>query len=79
MEVCYRPPNQNEKTDKAFYKQLAEVIKSPEIAVMWDFNFHDTFWKHNRAQRKQSKRFLECVEYNFLTQLVSEPAGEVPC
>lgn len=23
--VCYRPLNQDEKTDEAFYKQLAEI------------------------------------------------------
>ncbi|KAK4829461.1 hypothetical protein QYF61_004679 [Mycteria americana] len=28
------------------------------------------------AERKQSRRFLECVEDNFLTQLVSEPTRE---
>lgn len=28
------------------------------------------------AERKQSRRLLECVEDNFLTQLVSEPAKE---
>ncbi|KAK4832281.1 LOW QUALITY PROTEIN: hypothetical protein QYF61_021680 [Mycteria americana] len=32
------------------------------------------FWhKFNTAERKQSRRFLECVEDNFLTQLVSDP------
>jgi len=27
----------------------------------------------NTAEREQSRRFLECAEDNFLTQLVSEP------
>ena len=39
-----------------------------------NFNFPDTCWKYNKAQRKQSKRFLEHVEDSFLTQLVQEPA-----
>ncbi|KAK4815416.1 hypothetical protein QYF61_001404 [Mycteria americana] len=30
-------------------------------------------WKYNTAEKKQSRRFLNCVEDNFLTQLVSEP------
>jgi len=25
LRVCYRPPNQDEEVDEAFYKQLAEV------------------------------------------------------
>jgi len=31
------------------------------------------YWKCNTAQKKQSKRFLECVEDNFMMQLVREP------
>jgi len=30
------------------------------------------YWKYNTAERKQSRRFLECVEDNFLTQLLRE-------
>ncbi|KAK4832410.1 hypothetical protein QYF61_022545 [Mycteria americana] len=37
----------------------------------------DVCWKYNTAERKQSRRFLECVEDNLLTQLVSEPTREV--
>ena len=40
---------------------------------MGDFNLPDICWKYNTAEKKQSRRFLECVEDNFLTQLVSEP------
>ncbi|PKU40539.1 rna-directed dna polymerase from mobile element hypothetical protein [Limosa lapponica baueri] len=36
----------------------------------------DICWKYNTAEREQSRRFLECVEDNFLTQLVSEPTRE---
>ncbi|KAK4816199.1 hypothetical protein QYF61_012664 [Mycteria americana] len=32
--------------------------------------------KYSTAERKQSRRFLECVADNFLTQLVSEPTRE---
>ena len=70
MGVCYRPPNQDEEMDKAFYKQLAEVAQSPALVLMGDFNFSDICWKYNTAQRKQSKRFLECMEDSFPMQLV---------
>ncbi|KAK4830685.1 LOW QUALITY PROTEIN: hypothetical protein QYF61_012854, partial [Mycteria americana] len=43
---------------------------------MGDFNVPDVCWKYNSAERKQSRRFLECVADNFLTQLVSEPTRE---
>ncbi|XP_042743410.1 uncharacterized protein LOC122188845 [Lagopus leucura] len=59
--------------DEAFYEQLVEVVRSPALIPVGDFNFPDICWKYNMAQRKQSKRFLECVEDSFLTQLVREP------
>uniref|UniRef100_A0A8B9CU89 Reverse transcriptase domain-containing protein n=1 Tax=Anser brachyrhynchus TaxID=132585 RepID=A0A8B9CU89_9AVES len=71
--VCYRPPNQDEETDEEFYRQLAEAAKSSALVLVGDFNFPDISWKHNTAQRKQSRRFLEGVEDSFLTQLVREP------
>ena len=53
----------------------SEVAKSSALVLVGDFNFPDVSWKHNTAQRKQSRRFLESVEDSFLTQLVSEPAA----
>lgn len=73
VRVCHRPPNQNEEADEAFYKQLAEVMQSPDLALMGDFNLTDTCWKYNAAERKQSQRFLQNVEDNFLKQLLREP------
>ena len=43
---------------------------------MGDFNFPDICWKYNTAERDQSRRFLERVADNFLTQLVSELTRE---
>ncbi|KAK4815884.1 hypothetical protein QYF61_009935, partial [Mycteria americana] len=68
-----RPPNQDEEADEACYKQLAKVSQSLALVLVGDFNLLDVFWKYNTAEKKQSRRFLECVEDNFLTQLVSEP------
>ena len=67
LGVCYRPPNQDEEVDEVFYEQLAEVARSPALVLVGEFNFPDICWKYNIAQRKQSKRFLECVEDSFLT------------
>ncbi|KAK4815696.1 hypothetical protein QYF61_006679 [Mycteria americana] len=74
--VCYRPPNQDEETDELFYKQLEEASRSLALVFVGDFNLLDVCWKYNTAERKQSRRFLECVADNFLTQLVSEPTRE---
>ena len=42
---------------------------------MGDFNFPDLCWEYNTAQKKQSIKFLERMENNFLLQLVREPIG----
>ncbi|KAK4825574.1 LOW QUALITY PROTEIN: hypothetical protein QYF61_000573 [Mycteria americana] len=74
--LCYRPPNQDEETDELFYKQLGEASRSLALVLVGDFNLPDVCWKYNTAERKQSRRFLERVADNFLTQLVSEPTRE---
>jgi len=73
LGVCFRPPNQDEEADEVFYKRLAEVSQLLALVLVGDFNLPDICWKYNTAERKQSRRFLECVEDNFLTQLVGEP------
>jgi len=40
---------------------------------MEDLNLPAMCWEYNTAERKQSRRFLEHVEDDFLMQLVSEP------
>ena len=46
---------------------------------MGDFNFADICWEYNLAQKKQSRRFLECMEDNFLMQMIREPTrGAAP-
>jgi len=78
LGVCYRPPSQDQEIDEVFYKRLAEVSLSLALVLMGDFNLPDICWKYNTAERKQSRRFLGCVEDNFLTQMVSEEAEGGP-
>jgi len=44
------------------------------LVLVGDFNLPDICQKYDTAERKESSRFLEHVEDNFLTQLISEPA-----
>ena len=76
MGVSYRQPNQDEEADKIFYKQLGEVSQSLALVLVGDFTLPDVSWKYNTEERKQSRKFPEHVEDNFLTQLVSEPTSE---
>lgn len=74
--VSYRPSSQDEEADEMFYKQLGEVSQSPACVLMGDFDLPDVFWKYNTAERKQSRRFLKCVEEKSLTQLVRDSTKE---
>ncbi|GAB0205664.1 mitochondrial enolase superfamily member 1 [Grus japonensis] len=40
---------------------------------MGDFNHPDICWRDNAAEHKQSRKFLECVDDNFLLQVIEEP------
>ncbi|PKU33295.1 rna-directed dna polymerase from mobile element jockey-like [Limosa lapponica baueri] len=40
---------------------------------MGDFNHPDICWEGYTARHVQSRRFLQCIDYNFLTPVVEEP------
>jgi len=70
--ACYRPPTQDEEVDERLYKQWSDVSRSLALVLVGDFNFPDSCWNYNTADREQSQRFLECVRDNFFAQLVRE-------
>jgi len=71
--VYYRPPDQEELTDDAFFLQLQETLHSQALVLRGDFNHPDICWKSNTESCRQSSRFLECIEDNFLNQVISTP------
>ncbi|GAB0209149.1 rapamycin-insensitive companion of mTOR-like [Grus japonensis] len=71
--VYYRPPDQEEEVDEAFYRQLEVASQSQALVVMGDFHHPDICWKGNTARHAQSRRFLQSIDDNFLTQVVEEP------
>ncbi|RMC15976.1 hypothetical protein DUI87_08183 [Hirundo rustica rustica] len=73
LGVCYRPPNQEEEVDNLFYKQLGNVSGSSALVLVGDFNLPDICWELNTAEKRQSRKFLESMEDNFLSQLMGEP------
>ena len=62
-----------EEVGEAFYKQLKVASRSWMMVLTGDFNYPDICWVSNSARHAQSKRFLERIEDNFLTQVVEEP------
>ena len=70
--VYYRSTDQVEDIDKAYYKKLEVASRSWTLVLMGDFNHPDICWISNSARHVQSKQFLQCVEDNFLMQVVEE-------
>ncbi|GAB0181755.1 hypothetical protein GRJ2_000640800 [Grus japonensis] len=68
--VCYRQPNQ---ADEALCREVGATSHSQALVLLGDFNHPDIFWKDNTEGHKQSRRFLECVDDNFLLQVTEEP------
>ena len=54
-------------------QKVGELLQSLVLVLVGDINLQDFCWKYNTADKRESRRFLECVEDNFLMQLVSEP------
>ena len=71
--VCYRRPDQEEAVDKAFLLQLQGVSHSQALVLMGDFNHPDICWDSGMAGGRQSRRFLESVQDNFLVQVIGGP------
>ncbi|TRZ20521.1 hypothetical protein HGM15179_006655 [Zosterops borbonicus] len=73
LGVCYCPPNQEEEVDNLFYEQLETVSESSALVLVGDFNLPNICWELNTAEKRQSRQFSECMDVNFLLQLVGEP------
>ncbi|CAM4664489.1 unnamed protein product [Lepidochelys kempii] len=71
--VCYRPPDQGDEVDEAFFWQLAEATRSHALVLMGDFNLPDICWENNTVVHRQSRKFLESTGDNFLVQVLEEP------
>jgi len=71
--VYYRPPDKEELIDEAFFLQLQEASRLQALVLLGDFNYPNICWKSNTASCRQYSRFLECIEDNFLSQVISTP------
>jgi len=71
--VYYRPPDQEEEVDEAFYRRLQAASQSQALVLMGDFNHPDISWEAHTVRQAQSRRFLQSIDDNFLMQVVEEP------
>ncbi|GAB0177476.1 hypothetical protein GRJ2_000212900 [Grus japonensis] len=54
-------------------RQIGAASCSQALVLIGDFNHPDICWRDNAAERKQSRKFLECVDDNFVLQVTEEP------
>ncbi|GAB0205257.1 hypothetical protein GRJ2_002991300 [Grus japonensis] len=70
--VCYRPPDQEDRADEAFCRQIGAASCSQALVLMENFSHPDICWRGNTAGHKQSRKFLECTDDNVLLQAIEE-------
>ena len=68
--VYYRPADQGEEVD--VLQALEVASQSWPLVLMGDFNHPGICWISNMARHAWSRRFLQYVKDNFLTQVVEE-------
>ena len=71
--VYYRSADQEDEVNEAFYKQLEVASQFRTLVLMRDFNHPVICWVSNMARHARCRHFLQCVEDNFLMQVVEEP------
>jgi len=77
--VYYRPPDQEDEVDEAFYRQLKAASQSQALVLMGDVNHPDISWEDHTARQVQSSRFLQSIDDNFLMQVWSNQQGKALC
>ena len=73
VDVYYRPPDEEEEVDEAFYRQLKAASQSQVLVLVGDFNHPDISWEDHTARQGQSRRFLQSIDDNFPMQMLEEP------
>ncbi|GAB0190086.1 ras GTPase-activating protein 1-like [Grus japonensis] len=71
--VYYRPPDQKDPIYEAFLLQLQEASYSQALILLGEFSHPDICWKSSMVSCRQSRRLLECIEVNFLSQVIDSP------
>ena len=71
LGVCYRVPCNKKVSDEALYK-LIDTVSKHNVIIMGDFNFPELDWG-KPEEIDPGHPFIECINNNFLTQLVTDP------
>jgi len=70
--ICYRPRDLKDQKDKTLYRWIGAARFSQALVLTGDFNHPNICWRNNRVGHKKSRRFLDCVDDNFLLQMTEK-------
>ncbi|PKU43893.1 dtw domain-containing protein 2 [Limosa lapponica baueri] len=73
LGISYRPHDKEDSADEALYRQTGAAHVHKSWSSLGDFNHPNIWWRDNAAGHKQSRRFLECTDNNFLLQVMEQP------
>ena len=72
LGICYRPPDSAKTNDDSLFNLITKACEcSKDVIIMGDFNYPQLNWKDDSLLNISSP-FVECLNDNFLTQMVNE-------
>ena len=72
LGVCYRPELAGQEYVETICDSFNQISAS-DCIIIGDFNFRDINWQDMEGNSPSSRLFVQCLQDNFLTQLVEEP------
>ena len=72
LGVCYRP----ELAGHDYVETLCDSFNQVQVndcIIVGDFNFRDIDWEDIEGHSPSSRLFVQCLQDNYMTQLVEEP------
>jgi len=72
--VYCRLVDQGQPIDEAFFLKIQEASCLKSLVLLGDFNHPDICWKRSTASCRHSRRFLECIDDNFFSQVTDTPS-----
>lgn len=73
VDVYYRSHDEGEPINEAFFLLLQEVSRSSALVLLGHINHPNICWESSTASCRQSRTVLQCMENNFLSQVIDRP------
>jgi len=71
--VYYRPPSHRSLLTKPFTPATGGFVLVPQLVLLGDFNHPNLCWKISKMSCRQSGRLPDCMDNNFLGQVIDSP------